>query len=59
MGSFLFTQLLKYKCKKNLKKRRKRKRKKKKEVKKTVLMVMGSFFWSNVIPYWPMRRIYP
>ena len=33
MGSFLFTQLLKYKCKKKLKKRRKRK---KEEEKKTV-----------------------
>ena len=35
MGSFLFTQLLKYKCKKKLKKkRRKRKRKKKKRSEK-------------------------
>ena len=44
MGSFLFTQLLKYKCKKkNLKKGEKEKEKeKKKEVKKTVLI--GPFF---------------
>ena len=44
MGSFLFTQLLKYKCKKKKlkKKGEKEKEKKKKEVKKTVLI--GPFF---------------
>ena len=44
MGSFLFTQLLKYRCKKKLKKKgekekkKKRKRQCKEEEKKTVLM---------------------
>ena len=59
MGSFLFTQLLKYKCKKKKLKKKGEKEKEKKKKRSEKDCSWGHFFWSNVTPYWPIRRIYP